>query len=159
MGDNELGEVEEEQDRQQQHSGKRNVKKEDKEELSGTTYQEEVFDLSGDTGSRRYMAPEVALSEAYNEKADVYSFAFIFHEMLTGCQPFENLNLVDFYTKVVLGGERPDLEDHPVSDVFRSGEYASDLASLLESCWSKSIYLRPNFQQIVMKLEELSQLL
>lgn len=114
---------------------------------------EEVFDLSGDTGSRRYMAPEVALSKAYNEKADVYSFAFIVWEMFTGCQPFEELNLVDFYSRVVMAGERPDLSNHP-SGVF-NGEQGLRIANLLSRCWSKEFLLRPTFTQIVEELREI----
>ena len=35
---------------------------------------DEVYEMSGETGSLRYMAPEVADSRPYNHKADVYSF-------------------------------------------------------------------------------------
>jgi len=40
-----------------------------------------TFDLTGKTGSFMYMAPEVYDSEAYNEKADVFSFACIMSEL------------------------------------------------------------------------------
>ncbi|KAL3809902.1 hypothetical protein ACHAXA_008554 [Cyclostephanos tholiformis] len=35
---------------------------------------DEVYEMSGETGSLRYMAPEVADCQPYNQKADVYSF-------------------------------------------------------------------------------------
>ncbi len=41
------------------------------------------FDLTGKTGSFMYMAPEVFDSEAYNEKADVFSFACIMSELFS----------------------------------------------------------------------------
>ena len=40
--------------------------------------------LSGDTGSFRFMAPEVHLSEKYNYKADVYSFGMILYWLIEG---------------------------------------------------------------------------
>jgi serine/threonine protein kinase len=36
-----------------------------------------LFKLSGNTGSLRYMAPEVALDKPYNHKVDVYSFGIL----------------------------------------------------------------------------------
>ncbi len=42
-----------------------------------------TFDLTGKTGSFMYMAPEVFDSEAYNEKADVFSFACIMSELFS----------------------------------------------------------------------------
>ena len=37
----------------------------------------EVFKLTGQTGSYRYMAPEVAKERPYNKTADVYSFSIL----------------------------------------------------------------------------------
>ena len=75
---------------------------------------------------------------------------------LNGCQPFEELDLVDFYSKVVLNGERPDLYGHP-SGAF-GGEQGYHLANLLERCWSKKFYLRPTFGQILEELEKIQSL-
>ena len=41
----------------------------------------DVYQLTGNTGSLRYMAPEVALKLPYNEKVDVYSFGIILWQM------------------------------------------------------------------------------
>jgi serine/threonine protein kinase len=35
------------------------------------------YQLTGQTGSIRYMAPEVATNQLYNQSVDVYSFALI----------------------------------------------------------------------------------
>mmetsp|Transcript_10610 Transcript_10610/g.15796 ORF Transcript_10610/g.15796 Transcript_10610/m.15796 type:complete len:90 (+) Transcript_10610:270-539(+) len=40
---------------------------------SSSTY----YKMTGDTGTLRYMAPEVATHNPYNEKVDVYSFSLI----------------------------------------------------------------------------------
>ncbi len=38
-----------------------------------------TYKLTGCTGSRRYMAPEVCFSDPYNVKADVYSFGILLY--------------------------------------------------------------------------------
>eukprot|EP01083_Nonionella_stella_P260385 887911_1 len=42
-----------------------------------------TYKLTGRTGSRRYMSPEVAFSQPYNYKADIYSFGILLYEMST----------------------------------------------------------------------------
>eukprot|EP00640_Fibrocapsa_japonica_P004341 CAMPEP_0113938960 /NCGR_PEP_ID=MMETSP1339-20121228/5365_1 /TAXON_ID=94617 /ORGANISM="Fibrocapsa japonica" /LENGTH=230 /DNA_ID=CAMNT_0000942313 /DNA_START=42 /DNA_END=731 /DNA_ORIENTATION=- /assembly_acc=CAM_ASM_000762 len=39
--------------------------------------EDEVYAMTGETGTVRYMAPEVAKGEPYNDKADVYSFSMV----------------------------------------------------------------------------------
>ena len=43
----------------------------------------------GETGTARYMCPEVALHKPYNEKCDVYSFGILLWEMASGKLPFK----------------------------------------------------------------------
>ncbi|KAL7523202.1 hypothetical protein ACHAXR_000063 [Thalassiosira sp. AJA248-18] len=43
--------------------------------------------MSG-AGSPRYMAPECLSGDAYNMKVDVYSFAIVLWEMLSGSSPY-----------------------------------------------------------------------
>ncbi len=40
-----------------------------------------LYELSGNTGSMRYMAPEVALGNPYNHKVDVYSYGILFWQV------------------------------------------------------------------------------
>ncbi len=42
----------------------------------------QVYKLTGETGSYRYMAPEVFRHEPYNLKVDVYSFAMIIFQLV-----------------------------------------------------------------------------
>jgi serine/threonine protein kinase len=46
--------------------------------LENVSVSDEVYEMSGETGSLRYMAPEVADCQPYNQKADVYSFGKFF---------------------------------------------------------------------------------
>jgi serine/threonine protein kinase len=42
------------------------------------------YEMSGNTGTAIYMAPEVALRQPYTEKADIYSFGMILWQMTSG---------------------------------------------------------------------------
>lgn len=48
----------------------------------------EAYQMTGMTGSLRYMATEVAMCQPYSEGVDVYSFGIIAYEMYTGVAPF-----------------------------------------------------------------------
>ena len=48
--------------------------------------------MSGGTGSRRFMAPEVALGEPYNLSADIYSFAILLWELVALDKAFGKLS-------------------------------------------------------------------
>jgi serine/threonine protein kinase len=48
-----------------------------------------TYNLTGMTGSLRYMAPEVANSKPYNATCDVYSFAILLWEIVALKTPFE----------------------------------------------------------------------
>jgi len=48
----------------------------------------EIYSLTGQTGSLAYMAPEVYLKKDYNHKVDVFSFAVVAFEALTRVHPY-----------------------------------------------------------------------
>ncbi|CAM9528491.1 unnamed protein product, partial [Discosporangium mesarthrocarpum] len=52
----------------------------------------ELYKMTGEVGSFRYMAPELVLHKPYNAKADIYSLALLAWEILTGERPFRDLN-------------------------------------------------------------------
>lgn len=106
---------------------------------------DEVYHMSGETGSLRYMAPEVADALPYNHKADVYSFGIIFWELNAYKKPFDGMNREIFYARVVHGGERPPINK----------KWPEELSRLMTSCWSSDIEERPTFSEIVAKLDEL----
>jgi serine/threonine protein kinase len=66
-----------------------------------------MYLLTADTGSPRYMAPEVASGKPYNELADVYSFSILLWQILSLETPFEGYTMTMFQKKVVQGGARP----------------------------------------------------
>ena len=99
--------------------------------------------MSGETGSLRYMAPEVAEGAPYNAAVDVYSFGIILWELNTGRKPFEGLTRELFYEQVVHGGERPSIKS----------KWPEALSSLMTQCWDADIWNRPKFREIVERID------
>jgi serine/threonine protein kinase len=106
---------------------------------------DDVYQMSGETGSLRYMAPEVAEGLPYNHKADVYSFGIILWEMNAGKRPFNGLDRDTFYEQIVHGGGRPHL----------SKKWPSELNKLIADCWNVDVDSRPTFGQIVDRIDDL----
>jgi serine/threonine protein kinase len=91
------------------------------------------YSMSGGTGSRRFMAPEVALSQPYNLSADIYSFSILFWEILTLSKAFERLAPDEHRERIIKKGERPDLDKN----------WSPGLCVLFEGCWHTSATRRP----------------
>mmetsp|Transcript_28632 Transcript_28632/g.88544 ORF Transcript_28632/g.88544 Transcript_28632/m.88544 type:complete len:510 (-) Transcript_28632:22-1551(-) len=91
-----------------------------------------TYELTGGTGSRRYMAPEACRDDPYGVKVDVYSWAIAAFEIwsLTG-KPFQGYGLDEHQTKVVRLGERPFLPvtwNAEIRDLLASGWHADQRA-------------------------------
>jgi len=112
---------------------------------NASVHSNETYKMSGETGSLRYMAPEVADGLPYNYLADVYSFGIILWEVTAHKKPFEGLNRELFYERVVHGGERPPL----------SKKWPKELTSLMSECWDADMQNRPNFRDIVKRLDSM----
>jgi len=104
--------------------------------------EDEVYSMTGDTGTVRYMAPEVAKGEPYNDKADVYSFSMVAWYILTGKMPYGNLTLNQMQEYVFQGFERPRC----------SKSWAPEISELLSKCWAQESSERPNFAEITRSL-------
>mmetsp|Transcript_21800 Transcript_21800/g.31296 ORF Transcript_21800/g.31296 Transcript_21800/m.31296 type:complete len:404 (+) Transcript_21800:29-1240(+) len=66
-----------------------------------------TYKLTEQTGSPRYMAPEVALGNPYNEKCDVYSMTILLHQMISAKPPFQTYTMKTMKNNVYVGGKRP----------------------------------------------------
>jgi serine/threonine protein kinase len=105
----------------------------------------EAYEMTGNTGSLRYMAPEVALRKPYTEKVDVYSFGIMAWQMARDKIPFKGMSRDEFYRVVVVGGERPQLDK----------AWPAGFSSLLTACWNTDPMVRPSFSQIIIELNKL----
>jgi len=104
------------------------------------------FPITGQIGSVRYMAPEIAIDTFYNEAVDVYSFGLVAWEIAHGKKPFLGLN-VDAHRRVVsLEGGRPDV------DRSRPREFADFLAA----CWHPDPRHRPSFEEVLLRIQHMS---
>jgi serine/threonine protein kinase len=97
-----------------------------------------MYQMSGGTGSRRFMAPEVALSEPYNLSADIYSFSILFWEILTMSKAFGRMSADEHRERVIRKGERLELDK----------SWSPRLCNLLEGCWHSSGSKRPTAREI-----------
>jgi serine/threonine protein kinase len=104
----------------------------------------DVYKMTGETGSYRYMAPEVFKHRRYDKKVDVFSFAMILYEMLEGEPPLANYEPYEA-AKYVAEGHRP---------IFRAKGFIPELKDLTERCWSADMSQRPPFLEILKKLEK-----
>ncbi|XP_061361259.1 serine/threonine-protein kinase STY46-like [Gastrolobium bilobum] len=102
-----------------------------------------VHDQSGimtaETGTYRWMAPEVIEHKPYDYKADVFSFAIVLWELLTGKLPYERLSPLQAAVGVVQKGLRPKIPKHT----------HPKLVELLHRCWHQDPSFRPNFSEIL----------
>ena len=98
------------------------------------------------------MAPEVTKNLPYNEKVDVYSYAIVVYQMLTGVAPFAGLKKIDFMRRVVENNERPPFG---MDDYGRRVKIDKEFQALLESSWSGTINRRPTSRHIYEALCEL----
>ena len=105
----------------------------------------DCYQMTGNTGTLRYMAPEVAIGKPYNSSVDVYSFVIIVWQILNGDVPFQGMGRKAFMQRVVAGGERP----RP------SRGWPKPFWDLLQRCWSEDKELRPTFEEILQELDSL----
>jgi len=101
---------------------------------------QDTYELSGCTGSMRYMAPEVARFEPYNLKADVYSFSILLYEILALVKPFANFNPETMNQKV--------FHEHGVRPKLNPSSWPAGITNILQECMCYDIALRPTMGEV-----------
>ncbi|KAL7553974.1 hypothetical protein ACHAWF_018676 [Thalassiosira exigua] len=94
-----------------------------------------TFKLTARSGSRRYMAPEVAFARPYNEKADVYSFGINLYQVASLVTPFEGYSLGRHQDNVLRDGERPDASVLPSKKSLSKVQKGSDGLPVAWMAW------------------------
>ncbi|XWS40239.1 hypothetical protein CRYUN_Cryun18bG0123200 [Craigia yunnanensis] len=103
--------------------------------------------MTAETGTYRWMAPEVIEHKPYDHKADVFSFGIVLWELLTGKLPYEYLTPLQAAVGVVQKGLRPTIPKHT----------NPKLTELLERCWQQDPTLRPDFSEIIEILKQIAK--
>ena len=101
--------------------------------------EEDQYHATGMTGSRLFMAPEVALCKPYGFSADVFSFAMLFWEVMSLKEVFPTMTMNKHFKLVIVKGQRPASMDHilPV-----------ELNEMMEDSWAVNPLKRPTFKSI-----------
>lgn len=104
----------------------------------------DMFVMTGETGSYRYMSPEVFRHESYNIKADCYAFAMIAYQMFEGRQPYEGMDPIKAAAAAASNGLRP---------TFLNKNIPPKVKELIEELWDPIAQRRPNFMEVLARFE------
>eukprot|EP00529_Nitzschia_sp_RCC80_P016568 CAMPEP_0113493178 /NCGR_PEP_ID=MMETSP0014_2-20120614/28459_1 /TAXON_ID=2857 /ORGANISM="Nitzschia sp." /LENGTH=649 /DNA_ID=CAMNT_0000387035 /DNA_START=683 /DNA_END=2632 /DNA_ORIENTATION=+ /assembly_acc=CAM_ASM_000159 len=116
--------------------------------FNGTTEQakKDEFFLMSMVGTRRFIAPEVALGEGYNLQADVYSFTLMVYELMTLVTPFASYSREMHECLVVHDNVRPQL----------SSSWSEKVLSFFEQGWARNPVDRPTISEVIDQLDTLA---
>lgn len=115
-----------------------------------SSIEEESLAKTGIVGSPLYMSPEIFDVDddeeiIYRSSVDVYAFAIVAFEIMTGRAPFDHLKKIQsalsFMSKVK-NGERPKFIEKDKE------KYSEKMIDLIKKCWSENPFERPSFDEI-----------
>ena len=105
-----------------------------------------LINLTADLGTPLYMAPELLKDEEwYGKGVDVYAFALIAYEIVTGKIPFSKNGKIENFISLsekIQNGQRPK---------FNEG-VSEKMQKLISLCWSNDANERPSFEYIFNEL-------
>ena len=105
-----------------------------KDALPDGTYQ-----LTGWTGSMKYMAPEVAHMQPYSYSADVYSYGIVLWQILSCDQPYQKYSIRMLEDYVMKQGYRPKVNP----------KWRKTCKKLVVDCWDPKAVKRPNLEKVM----------
>lgn len=103
-----------------------------------------TYKLTGDTGSLRYMAPEICLEKPYNFTVDTFSFSILLWEMMSLSKPFEGYTPNMHRERVVGKGVRPKIDM----------SWPNSIRSIMQRGWSDNISVRPPMDSVTSILKK-----
>eukprot|EP00977_Amphora_coffeiformis_P028118 scaffold34698_cov173-Amphora_coffeaeformis.AAC.6 len=107
-----------------------------------------TYQLTGNTGTVIYMAPEVQRNQSYGTTVDIYSLSILIHQVLSlePC-PFDPEDEVGIRRAVLDEGFRPALPD----------AWSEALRELLTQMWAEDSNQRPSAQTVATSLTDMLQ--
>mmetsp|Transcript_25427 Transcript_25427/g.54695 ORF Transcript_25427/g.54695 Transcript_25427/m.54695 type:complete len:513 (+) Transcript_25427:43-1581(+) len=100
---------------------------------------DELYKLTGNTGSLRYMAPEVAMNKPYSLSVDAYSFGVLFWQLCALTVPYSGYSCKMHSDLVVGKGYRPSPD----------ASWPENWSLLMSQCWAVDHRSRPSFKHIL----------
>jgi hypothetical protein len=94
------------------------------------------------SGLIRLVAPEVFKGDKYTEQADVFSFAMVIFELVTGQEPHKGMDPLKFVNMVAHEGYRPNI---PIAQ-------AKQWEKLITITWDQNPQKRPPFKQLLQEM-------
>ncbi|RHZ83308.1 hypothetical protein Glove_97g64 [Diversispora epigaea] len=94
------------------------------------------------SGVLPYMAPEVLIGGEYTKAADVYSFAFIAYEIITGIPPYHDVSHDKDLAYKICNGLRPKIPFYTPKLITQ----------VIMRCWDARITYRPTFKNLKKEL-------
>lgn len=106
----------------------------------------DLYNLTGLTGSRRYMAPEVILCKDYGLSVDVYAFAIVFWEVMSNQLAYAKMNFEKHFDQAVQKKKRPSIKKMIANKQVLPKD--SIIHDMVEKAWSPNPRERPNILKI-----------
>ncbi|KAH3763853.1 tyrosine protein kinase [Pelomyxa schiedti] len=94
-------------------------------------------------GTPVFSAPEMLEGGHYTQSADLFSFAVVCYQVMSGKEPYSDFDSLWKVTAFVLSGKRLSLS-----------RIKEPIANLIENCWAHDPSARPSFEQVVETLEK-----
>jgi serine/threonine protein kinase len=112
----------------------------------------DTYVMTGETGSYRFMAPEVFNHLPYNHRVDLYAFAMIAYQLFEGVPAFWALEPLSAARAAASERRLRPEWDSSARPVNRPPVPAR-LRKLVEACWAHDFGDRPEFVDVVSELE------
>ena len=114
------------------------------------TVSNKLFDMTGDVGTLRYMAPEVFLNKKYGLECDIFSWSIVSYEVLSQAKPYEDLTPDAYRVMVCQQGLRPG---HMASHENQDSDLSKECKVLLSQAWRTDPNKRPTLSCIKSELD------
>lgn len=107
--------------------------------------------MTSETGTYRWMAPEMIRHEPYNERVDVYSYGVVLWELFSCEVPFSGMTPIQAAFAVADKHLRPKCESAYAKDV----KIPDSWMALISQCWHPTPRERPSFSEVLDILDEM----
>ena len=117
---------------------------------------EKTVSCSRETGTWRWMAPEVLKELKLSPTYDIFSLALVIWSIVTRKLPFEEIVIPFDLGNAIINGQRPKT-DCSAFQFTQCSKTNEDFIFLIEKCWSADRNKRPDITWVVAEITRLQQ--